>query len=215
MFTGALVWATPSALRLRVWVDVFSTVFTGAGGPLSSSISLPRIPACQRKLSCNRAVARASVSGVPGVCWGTNRGDRRGSRGEIKSALHSTSTHKVAKQLGPAIAPGANRPNEANEANEAEAMSERLCAGRRRGVRRGPELGISTRHTLVATDILSPFFIALQGVVGGGAKRLERGEEPRMRVVRVGGCASFSAAIDHDGVSQLVVVSTAKTFGRL
>jgi hypothetical protein len=61
--------------------------------------------------------------------------------------------------------------------------------------------GISTRHTLEATDILSPFFIALQGVVGGGAKRLERGEEPRMRVVRVGGCASFSAAIDHGGGS--------------
>lgn len=79
-------------------------------------------------------------------------------------------------------------------------MSGQLCErGESTWCASGPGPQEGHRHTLEATDILSPFFIALQGVVGGGAKRLERGKEPRMRVVRVGGCASFSAAIDHDG----------------
>lgn len=38
--TGPLEGARPSVLRLTVWVDVFSTTFTGAAG-VSSSVLLP------------------------------------------------------------------------------------------------------------------------------------------------------------------------------
>ena len=45
---GALVaGAVPSELRLTVWVDVFSTVLTGAGGAVASSTSLPNVASCQ------------------------------------------------------------------------------------------------------------------------------------------------------------------------
>ena len=67
VLTGALLGAAPSALRLVVWVDAFSTVFTGAGGPASaSSTSLPRIPACQR--NCCRGEGARTVRF--GCSWG-------------------------------------------------------------------------------------------------------------------------------------------------
>lgn len=186
VFTGALVWATPSALRLVVWVDVFSTVFTGAGGPLfSSSISLPRIAACQRKpFSCSCGCQGVRF-GFPGVCWGTNRGDRRGSGGEnrVSSPFH-IHAHKVAKLVARASHCPGRKPTRRGRGNVRSIMRE---GRRRRGVRqdrgRTRDIDIPWRRQTSCRRSLSPFKASLgeEPKVGEG-RRTENARRPGWRM---------------------------------
>jgi hypothetical protein len=109
--------------------------------------------------------------------------------------LSQLSIPQAAKQLGPAIAPGTNRPD------EAEAMSGRLYAGRRCGVRRDRGWRDIDSTYLGGDRHLVAVLYRPSRRRWGRSQKIGEGEEPRMRVVRVGGCASFSAAIDHDGGS--------------
>lgn len=166
----------------------------------------PRVSAKHSRI---RAVARASVSDFLGYAGAPTEEIVEVLEGKIESALHSTSTHTKwqSRWLGPAIAPDANRPD------EAEAMSGQLCE---RGVdvvcvRTGAGGGTSTylggdRHLVAVLYRPSRRRWGRSQKVGEG-KRTENARRPGWRM-------RFFLCSDRSRRGSLVVVSTAKTFGR-